>query len=106
LTDWWPTEPRVNGERIAGFLTVRLIRYDERGLPIRHLVKGSTPVKSLTITLPDEVYEAAEKTAGDRGVTLSSEIATWIANFVRHPDRHINTPCLTVALLSRGPIPA
>ncbi len=73
----------MNGERIAGFLSIRLIRYDERGLANPRLMKGPTPMKTLTITLPDEIYAAAEKAAGNRGLTLSSEIASLIAHSVR-----------------------
>lgn len=70
-------------QRIGGFLTPRFVRYDEGGWLNRHLVKGPIPMKTLTITLPDEIYEAAEQAAGRRGGTLRSEIVTWISQSCR-----------------------
>ncbi|MBC8117914.1 MAG: hypothetical protein H7062_26280 [Candidatus Saccharimonas sp.] len=40
-------------------------------------------MKTLTITLPDEIYEAAEQAAGQRGETLHSEILAWVAQSCR-----------------------
>ena len=40
-------------------------------------------MKTLTVTLPDEIYEAAEQAAGQRGETLHSEIVAWIAQSCR-----------------------
>jgi hypothetical protein len=35
-------------------------------------------VKDLVVHLPDDVYERAERRAGERGATLSSEVADFV----------------------------
>ena len=60
-------------------------------------------MKTLTITLPDEIYEAAEQAAGQRGETLHSEIVTWVAQSCRSGESngtHGNGSVATEANLS------
>ena len=57
-------------------------------------------MKTLTITLPDEIYDAAEQAAGQRGGTLRSEIVNWIAHSVQTEElngTHGNRPDVTEA---------
>ena len=38
-------------------------------------------MKTLTLELPDEVYERAERRASDRGTSLGQEAVEWLAQF-------------------------
>jgi hypothetical protein len=38
-------------------------------------------MKTLTLELPDDVYERAERLAGDRGSSLRQEAVKWLAHF-------------------------
>lgn len=38
-------------------------------------------MKTLTLELPDEIYERAERRASDRGTSLGQEAAEWLASF-------------------------
>ena len=38
-------------------------------------------MKTLTLELPDDVYERAERRASDRGTSLRQEAVEWVARF-------------------------
>jgi len=38
-------------------------------------------MKTLTLEVPDDVYERAERRAGDRGSSLSQETVEWLARY-------------------------
>ena len=38
-------------------------------------------MKILTLELPDDVYERAERCASDRGTSLKQEAVEWLAHF-------------------------
>jgi hypothetical protein len=38
-------------------------------------------MKTLTLDLPDDVYERAERRASDRGTSLRQEAVEWLARF-------------------------
>ena len=58
-------------------------------------------MKTLTLELPDEVYERAERRASDRGTSLGQEAVEWLASFSGAADDQVLAAARACSISSR-----